>query len=133
MYGNEWPMMAPSIHAPQPQLSLEGNVQRWTRRGDVLGMLPWKHSHAVQRDKCPGRLESRAHNPISGALLEAMMGDPGVEGDRVVPAGEGLLGFRNRNFDVAQRAAFKLIGTILSSEKYRSCHKPHVYTNCICR
>lgn len=70
-------------------------------------MCPLKHTRAVQCDKRPGRVESRA-------LLEAVRGDPGLEGGRVGQAGEGLLGFRNRNFDVAQGAAFKVIWTAAS-------------------
>lgn len=70
----------------------------------VLGMRPLKHTCAVQCDKHPGWVESRV-------LSKAVRGDPGLEGGRVVQAGEGLLGFRNRNFDVAQGAAFKIVWT----------------------
>lgn len=112
-----------SVHlslCPGPGTVLRGEYASVARTQPMSWERSLRNMCAVQCDKCSERDESRRPwHPEEGAppTLPAetswrwgVGGRPlGLEGGRVVQAGEGLLAFWNPEFDVAQRVAFKLI------------------------
>lgn len=64
-----------------------------------------------EQSRGPWHPQEGAPNPASRAFLEVLVGrgDHNLEEGRAVQTREGLLGFWNREFDVTQKVAFKLI------------------------
>lgn len=128
MAGSQPPMMAPATHAPQPLPWARRCPQGGTCRDGRDEAPSETHAcRAVPCDKHPGRVES-------GALSGSVRGDLGLKRGRAVYAGEGPLGFRNRNFNAAQGAAFKIIWAAASVRSTCSAvNQAHVCVEgCVC-